>query len=130
MREIKIRGWDKFEKKMITWEMCLQEEKLIPEILLNHVRYEPMLYTGLVDKNGNEICESDILSTSNSNPEFDVWDRKTYGYTIVMWRKRRTCFRGTRWTWNNTSGENVHDLMFVEVVGNKYENPELLEARK
>ena len=61
---IKFNAWDKFEKRMILWDDMIKDkesEKLIPEILLNSERYIPLLFTGVVLENGDEVFHKDIL---------------------------------------------------------------------
>ena len=58
--QIKFNAWDKFEKKMILWKDMIENESLIPEVLLNSVRYIPLLFTGEYTKDNEEIYLGDI----------------------------------------------------------------------
>ena len=81
-------------------------------------------YTGLKDKNGAEIYEGDILSTDLSRP-----------YLIVEFRNGAFMYQC------HDGGRNYYDFMepaneglkfntkYHEVIGNIYENPELLERK-
>lgn len=97
MRDIKFRAWNKKEKKMYF-------------DVLHNIGFDGivMQYTGLKDKNGIEIYESDILLAKDKTAE------KPYKF-VVEWMH---------------CGFNLyaypHDIE-IEVIGNKYENPELLK---
>jgi len=70
-----------------------------------------MQYTGLKDKNGKGIYEGDILDrVINPLPKY---------MRVVEWRTERN-----RNGWNIAKGE-AH-----EIIGNIYENPELLKPTK
>ena len=82
-------------------------------------RFKLMQYTGLKDKNGKEIYEGDIFATDN-NHNFTViyedtrfigvdGDRDGKGYVCCV----DSCYK---------DGSSS-----IEVIGNIYENPELLE---
>ena len=72
-------------------------------------------YTGLVDKNGQKIWENDIVR----NEEGDIG--------VVQWFEEHAAFM----IWNKTKNcvcylaEN--DFLKIEIVGNEFDNPELLE---
>lgn len=93
-----------------------------------------MQFTGLKDKNGKEIYEGDIVrflwnpvfNEPSAMPEFE--------YTRpVSYYEKWGCFVMTIFS---TKGENQHVAVGspteaggeIEVVGNIYENPELLES--
>lgn len=74
-----------------------------------------MQYTGLTDKNGKEIYEGDIVKSEQWTPEiYRVW-----------FSRGGFCFSN-----DTTDIEYVNDAKYLEqfeVIGNIYENPELLK---
>ena len=75
-----------------------------------------MQFTGLLDKLGKEIYESDIILWRNSDGEL-VKDR-------VVFCKGAFRMRNMSFTLYDYMDSNV-----FEVIGNVYENPELLEQK-
>lgn len=91
-------------------------------------RFELMQYTGLKDKNGKEIYEGDILVTENFDPEFDKWNERENGFTVVEWSEERDGWTGSNWSWDkDIKRESIYDISFCKVIGNIWENPELLK---
>lgn len=84
-----------------------------------------MQATGLKDKNGQEIFEGDIVSDG-----FDIGDiksHKTLGFYMVDKKGVE------RWFSDGATIEGFEKYVktafkIIEVIGNIYENPELLEA--
>ena len=128
MRETKFRAWDKQDKRMIT-----HKQDFIPLLVTSagvfrlspfhkepvyHLgpkdRFELMQYTGLKDKNGAEIYEGDIVQS------------KDYLPSIVEYDESRCCFMFHDLVVADGEYYKVHEEW--EVIGNIYENPELLEA--
>ena len=96
MREIKFRAWDKEEKKMLHGiESCYDGSGAgcdFPEAYFgafigaetayrssNAERYEVMQFTGLLDKNGKEIYEGDILHRDNRSDHEVIFSDGAFG---------------------------------------------------
>lgn len=84
-----------------------------------YVQLKPLQYTGLLDKNGNEIFEGDVVDT--------IYDGKLFT-GVVVYDESELDFKATNGKENY--GSNFQYLPCceeVEVIGNLYENPELLK---
>ncbi|WP_284037438.1 YopX family protein [Neobacillus sp. 114] len=132
MREIKFRAWEKYLKEIIPVDDINFEKRMINTDsawrLFDEI--ELMQYTGLSDKNSREIYEGDIVVLNTSHKVLDVqFNPEIY---VVQWRSSGACFDMLHKDYLNH--ERKVGLMFdngmvdsVEVIGNIYENPELLE---
>jgi uncharacterized phage protein (TIGR01671 family) len=129
MSKLKFRVWDgkKFLKGRELDDFCISvygEVVIIEgqELVLAGDEYSIQQFTGLKDKNGKEIYEGDIVSWS----EYQGFeDGRTFnGRYEAKWNDEYL-----RWDfydpWENTSLE-MGNTKFDLVVGNIFENPELL----
>jgi uncharacterized phage protein (TIGR01671 family) len=112
MREIKFKIWESEGKGM-------SEPITIQELILEECPLNPkdivLQYTGLKDKNGKEIYEGDIVN---------VIDR--YG-----WIRKQISWCGNISAFGHKDEDRewviVGSQWGIEVIGNIYENPELLK---
>ena len=120
MKEIKFRVFDKRKQKMLVVDTILLNEKMFKPInggeydVLNYNNEyysELMQYTGLKDKNGIDIYEGDIAKYGMLYTNYEV---RYFRNSFVMWSIYGDYSRGY-----------LSDD--VEIIGNIYENPELLE---
>ena len=132
----KFRAWEKNMNAMIPVENI---DFLAKQINTNSVwrmfhEIELMQSTGLKDKSGVEIYEGDILKTfSNINKYTDSFAKDIepkFEYTTVV--RDGACFKTTyekraSYVLNENSGSMVEHM---EVIGNIYENPELIGGNR
>ena len=124
MREIKFRAWHKETKKMIDLK------KITPLALRDNIDgiFLPfkdgiilVQFTGLLDKNGKEIYEGDIVRYNKTN------EKTTTTVAEVFWN---TLGMGGWWLVDlpdryHSGGMHIDS---IEVIGNIHENPELLNG--
>ena len=136
MREIKFRAWLKEDKKMENVKTmdftdktirCLKKNEFINAYLLRRVSFddvELMQYTGLKDKNGKEIYEGDIIEYKFP------YDRRLNHISPVKFLETETSFGVKDRYGNEIPLYMITTNNFFEVIGNIYENKNLLEEQK
>lgn len=92
-------------------------------------------YTGLADKNGKKIWENDILRYSydyDGSPFLKDGEEIKYRAGAVFWSGWRgswaVCGRGNKKCTNNDVFKYNRNPNRTEVIGNIFDNPELLEV--
>ena len=122
-RVIKFRAWDKSSNRMVSFEeLCNGDHDSWPDLYFALVPYNdnlldrlvPLQFTGLLDKNGKEIYEGDIARwPSGINRE-------------IIWDERNACFSSKDVTLMSELGKIAILGKHLEMIGNIYENPNLL----
>lgn len=127
MREIKFRGYSIDDKRWVTGygvEKITEDGFFIPTGCANDT-YQVFKesigeYTGLKDKNGVEIYEGDIVEKEFMEP----WIEEKLIGTVEMieghWSVVNDKKKIAEYLWGETDVNHV--------IGNIYENPELLEG--
>lgn len=149
MREIKFRAWfkaaPKAEYAMQYWKLGtgLDRSVFFDAAIENGAI---MQFTGLKDKNGKEIYEGDIM-------RYELWHggveammmedhAKMQGKTldwfknvVILWHEKASCwiYRDTNDILDMDYQGNTWSSSFApewEIIGNIYQNPELLQDAK
>ena len=128
--EIKVRAWDKKEKKMIENVGVFYSDNTAyiykytspalgyTEVFINAKypdRFVPMLYTNCKDKNGKEIYKDDIVKNDYGQIGRVVFK---HGAFVFQWNDNTE----TYWSADPDSENDI------EVIGNIWENPDLLKG--
>ena len=117
MREIKFRSWNKTTGKMIDLKkitpLALDSKMTGNGLYLPFSDEWPLMqYAGRKDRNDKEIYEADIVGFHNDFGEYHIGE-------IVF----HDCMFGIFWE------DNFQTIAYIdepEVIGNVYENPEIL----
>lgn len=113
MREVKFRAWDEDLKEM--YELGKVNYLGSTGITDTYIGCDEaiwMQYTGLKDKNGVEIYEGDV-----------GWDEHYECYGLVEFDEGKFVYN-----WDNICDDLIEVRDVIEICGNIYENPELLEV--
>ncbi|CEY93105.1 phage protein [Streptococcus pneumoniae] len=134
----KFRVWVKIGKRMVFSDDILAIDYENKEIVTQQVYFESglaverdiycydfddielMQSTGLKDKNGKEVFVGDIIKCTKGCPH-EVYLEKEYGGTFIG---------GMPAVYLKGLGEGYVWTEDEEIIGNIYENPELLEANE
>ncbi len=112
MKKIKFRAWDKKYNKMVGVGGIKDLFSIRSDGTPSNPNYILMQFTGLKDKNGKEIYEKDILGREFFSDWCVIW--KDCGFHIY-----NVC--------NPIPLYPLIDTTDREIIGNIYENPELLK---
>lgn len=125
----KLRAWDKEDERMRTVSSInfahevisckfaeLKPFDLVDEFSIDDVIL--MQSTGLKDKNGAEVYEGDIVNCSSGCPHIIYWEKEIGG----------TFLGGMPGWYLSGLREGYAWAGSEEIIGNIYENPELLEG--
>ena len=127
----KFRAYDSAKKEMFKDTFAITESGQVVVVDQSSVFVSPdyvfvdnlviMQSTGLFDKNGKEIFEGDVVRQVRTQP---TTENETITGVVTMlegaWLIMNDCEQLASFLWSETD-EN-------EIIGNVYENPELLEV--
>ena len=134
MREAKYRAWHKDAKIMFDVNgmspTAVEEKRGGMNFVYSRGDVVLMQYTGLKDRSGTDIYEGDIVKAQDPYPHIE----KGYKYYIceVMFTEGATFLLRRRYDCYGTIKTEYFSvcIMEVEVIGNIFENSEMLEEEK
>jgi uncharacterized phage protein (TIGR01671 family) len=123
MREIKFRAWDKQNNKFLPHICKMGSSFPSPDYC-----YHFLQYTGLKDKNGNEIYEGDVVVRTYRK---DLFPKRKPVRGVIEWTAWNAQFiikiidKDAYYDEFMSNPTTLQDT-YLEVIGNIYEHPELL----
>lgn len=119
-RPIRFRAWNGKEMQTvfgINFAIDNSIGQVFYDIRHKECSYEPILmqYTGLLDRNGKEIYEGDVVEWQPKNG--------TKERAVVNWDNERTRFVCDVYGFNEREAKER-----IKIIGNVYENPDLLQT--
>lgn len=122
----KFRVWEKPTKKMYeVWSFDKDFVRATPSLVVTSVRTLNtkdcilLQSTGLKDKNGKLIYENDVV----------IWNNKKH---LITWNEHMCSFILQTSNYDETDVLEFYmtDVQDLEIIGNIYTNPELLEVKE
>lgn len=131
MREIKFRAYVKDKNKIYDVKdidfvygfVRFEEEGKPTDTMRMFDQVELMQYTGLEDMNGKEIYEGDIVKIDNDTISEVVFDEGAF-----CWCEYSDGYTDGRFPHSFNDNEYYCFCEEIEVIGNVYDNPELLKG--
>lgn len=121
-REIKFRAYDKNKNKLIFGPTDSNPQPSWILICCSGNDLPLMQYTGLKDKNGKEIYESDILTFDNYINFEIIYQNGSFGYIADPYFKEFISLgQNHHFKWENKRTNKL------EIIGNIHQNSELLK---
>ena len=127
-REIKFRAWDKRKKQFISWEEIKRNTSMNLFggywELFNRNEFVPMQYIGLGAENADEtdetdVYEGDIVETFEDKKIWEIYYEGACFRMMTHSKKHRN---------NKIITEFMGTLHDAKIIGNIYENPELIRS--
>ncbi len=129
-RIIKFRIWEKALSRFLDWSkhndllMIFSKGEIIPCAPFRKSEYVIQQFTGLLDKNGKEIYEGDIVEWTMTTLEYAILKQVKWDDNKLLWEVEALT--------SNKHGKPI-DFLFMarstreaRVVGNIFENSNLL----
>lgn len=126
MREIKFRAWGKNSKEFLQdkngYGLTLKEIQNIADIDL----WEFQQFTGILDKNGKEIYEGDVVKTPQQKYIKQWVVEYDYDGNLILSNQINSEMSLYDFEDMILNKENCY-IKDIEVIGNIFENPELIK---
>ena len=131
MRERKYKAWDKHNKvwvgpytlKQLADEDAFSYDREVHAICSKWECFEWVEYIGRKDRKGQEIFESDIVLINH--PQDLTGDLTNAVGEVFWWDEEGGWYHG-----NGNGRPPKRMWKYVEVIGNRYEHPELIEQKR
>jgi uncharacterized phage protein (TIGR01671 family) len=137
MENLEFRAWDKLKNQMISANIIDFRDNSVASVetfdgykIEGNLNFELMQWTGLKDKNGTKIFTGDILSKETNNIQWCAlvkWKGANFTASTYILDEDE---EGQEYWREQYASHPIEGLLTYKniVIGNIYENPELLKT--